>query len=376
VVSGASRPSPTHAQASALCEALERHSGNYTGDEERVRGSLRGLGERAIHPDTCQLYHERQFRDRRAWNAVHSPFQHVPAPFDEDAVLDWTPLWSLSGAGERLLPTRLLYYGAPNVAHPPMVRADSNGNAAGGSLEDAVLRGLLELVERDSVALWWYNRTRAPAVDLDAFADPWVDELRQVHAELGREVWALDLTADLQTPAMAALSRVTAGPSEAIVFGFGCHPDAGTALRHALTELNQAMPAVVEAGPDALPAFADDPDATHWFRHATLGNQPYLAADPAQRPRRPGDYPGAHHPDLLAEIGAIQATLSAQDMDVLVLDQTRPDIELPVVKVVVPGLRPFWARFAPGRLYDVPVRLGRRPEPTPYERLNPIPLFV
>ena len=41
-------------------------------------------------------------------------------------------------------------------------------------------------------------------------------------------------------------------------------------------------------------------------------------------------------------------------MEMLVLDQTRPDIDLPVTKVIVPGLRHFWARFAPGRLYDVP----------------------
>jgi oxazoline/thiazoline synthase len=47
-----------------------------------------------------------------------------------------------------------------------------------------------------------------------------------------------------------------------------------------------------------------------------------------------------------------------------------------VVKVVVPGLRHFWARFAPGRLFDVPVRLGRLATPTPYEDLNPVPLFL
>ena len=46
------------------------------------------------------------------------------------------------------------------------------------------------------------------------------------------------------------------------------------------------------------------------------------------------------------------------------------------MKVVVPGLRHFWARFAPGRLFDVPVRLGRLAAPTPYEDLNPVPLFV
>jgi ribosomal protein S12 methylthiotransferase accessory factor len=63
-------------------------------------------------------------------------------------------------------------------------------------------------------------------------------------------------------------------------------------------------------------------------------------------------------------------------METLVLDQTRPDIDLPVVRVVVPGLRPFWSRFAPGRLFDVPVRLGRLDEPTPYDRLNPFPMFL
>ena len=56
-------------------------------------------------------------------------------------------------------------------------------------------------------------------------------------------------------------------------------------------------------------------------------------------------------------------------MEFLVLDQTRPDIGMPVARVIVPGMRHFWARFAPGRLYDVPVGMGRRasalsPKPT------------
>jgi ribosomal protein S12 methylthiotransferase accessory factor YcaO len=50
-------------------------------------------------------------------------------------------------------------------------------------------------------------------------------------------------------------------------------------------------------------------------------------------------------------------------LDFLVLDQTRPDIETPVVRVIVPGLRHFYIRFAPGRLYDVPVKLGYLDQP-------------
>ena len=60
----------------------------------------------------------------------------------------------------------------------------------------------------------------------------------------------------------------------------------------------------------------------------------------------------------------------------LVLDQTRPDIGLPVVKVIVPGMRHFWTRYAPGRLYDVPVSMRWRDAPTPEPDLNPIGMFL
>jgi ribosomal protein S12 methylthiotransferase accessory factor len=62
-------------------------------------------------------------------------------------------------------------------------------------------------------------------------------------------------------------------------------------------------------------------------------------------------------------------------MDMLVLEQTRPDVGLAVVRVVVPGLRHFWQRFAPGRLYDVPVELGWCDQPAREQDLNPCPMF-
>jgi ribosomal protein S12 methylthiotransferase accessory factor len=76
------------------------------------------------------------------------------------------------------------------------------------------------------------------------------------------------------------------------------------------------------------------------------------------------------------DVRRCQRIVEARGMEMIVLDQTRPEIGLPVVKVIVPGLRHFWARFAPGRLYDVPVRLGWIARSTPEEELNPIPMFL
>ena len=360
---------PAQAETGALCEALERHSATFHGDEATLEGSYRSLGAQAIHPDACQLYHPRQFDGRERWNALHDTFQFVCAPFDDNAPMSWSPVWSLTHQHRRLLPTGMLYFGAPRRPGDIMVRPDSNGNAAGESLEDAVLRGLLELVERDSVAIWWYNRTRQPAVDLSAFADPWIDEMRDAYARMGREIWALDLTADLGVPVIAAVSRCVDQPREEIVFGFGADRDPRVALRRGLTELNQLCSSTGGTCSTGI-------DAEAWLKSATIENQQYLVPDPAQAPRKPDDYHYRPCGDLRDDVEILHDGLRRAGLELLVVDQTRPDIGLPAVKVIVPGLRHFWARFAPGRLYDIPVKLGRRPRPMSFDELNPVPLFV
>ncbi|SDK36153.1 ribosomal protein S12 methylthiotransferase accessory factor [Lentzea albidocapillata subsp. violacea] len=357
------------AEVGALCEAVERRSGAFFGDEARVSGSFASLRDMAIHPDAVQQYHPRQFADRDAWNAEHAAFQFVTTPFDENEVMDWTPLWSLTERRHKFLPTGMVYFGAPC---PPSVVSNSNGCAAGSSIEDAVLQGLLELVERDAVAIWWYNRTPMPGMDLDSFRDPWISELRQVHAGLGREVWLLDVTSDLGVPTMVAISRRTSGEREDIMLGCGSHLDSRLAARRALTELNQCMPMV--CGPMDLGTF--DVDMRRWFETTKLAEQPWLAPDPSVPPRDAFHHGYLFRHDLTDDVRALQHTLEQRRMEVLVLDQTRPDIGLPVVRVVVPGLRHFWSRFAQGRLYDVPVQLGRLTRPRRYEELNPIPLFM
>ncbi|MEU8521663.1 TOMM precursor leader peptide-binding protein [Streptomyces sp. NBC_01216] len=363
---------PLQAQVSALCEAVERHSGYRQGDEPTLLASYREVADRAIHPDTVQLFHPRQFPDRDAWNAAHTPAHRVCAPFDEDTPVDWTPVWSLTADRHRLLPTSMLYYDAPCPSG--FFSAHSNGTAAGSSREDAIVQGFLELVERDAVALWWYNRTRQPGVDLASFGDPWIERTRTAHGELDRELWALDLTSDLGIPVFAALSRRTDKPAEDITLGFGAHFDPRIALRRAVAEVNQMLPPVVGVRADGTGYTCDDPAPLHWWRTATTAGRSYLR--PAGPDRTPDDFPYTPRADLADDVAAAEALARGIGSELLVLDQTRADIGLPVVKVIVPGLRTFWTRFAPGRLYDVPVHLGRLDTPTPYEDLNPVPLFL
>jgi oxazoline/thiazoline synthase len=372
--SGGKGTTELEAKVGALCEAVERYCGTLDGDELRVRDSYRGLGDQAVHPNACQLFGQRQFAERARWNASCAPFHSVPEPFDEDVVTDWTPVWSLLAHQHRLLPTALLYFGPAGRSESASVRADSNGNAAGASLEDAILQGFFELVERDAVALWWYNRTRHAEVCLDSFGDPWVARVPELYGRLCRQVWVLDVTSDLGIPVMVAVSRRSDKPSEDIILGFGAHVDPRIALRRALTELSQLLPAVVDARADGTGYQVSEPHLMSWWSCRNVSNQPYLLPDPGQSPQTAASY--GYTPSGRLDLAGICAAASNAGLDLLILDQTRPDINMPVVKVVVPGLRHFWPRFAPGRLFEVPVRLGRLKRQTAYDRLNPTPLYL
>lgn len=366
--SGGKGTTELDARVSALAEAVERYCGSRFGDEPTLRATFRDLADRAVHPDDCQLFHERQYRDRARWNSMNPPTLHVPEPFDEEAPVDWTPMWSLTRQQHRFVPTALLYYGARGA----FGAAHSNGSAAGTSLEDAIVHGLLELVERDAVAIWWYNRIRRPEVDLSSLDDPWLSELLDAYRTAHRAIWVLDLTADLGIPVVAAVSQRENTPDKDVLLGFGAHFDLRVAVRRAVTELAQLLPPV-DAGDGAA---QPDPLLHSWWDWMAQSPQPYLYPDPGQPPRTADAYPYHHRDDLREDIEDLCRRVVRHGLDVLVLDQTRPDVGMPVVKVMVPGLRHFWPRFAPGRLFDVPVRLGWLSSPTPYEQLNPIPLFL
>jgi ribosomal protein S12 methylthiotransferase accessory factor len=368
--------SDAQAKASGLCEGLERYSGVFRGDEPRRRARMRELGGCAVSLRDCLLFSERQYRERDARNATASRFGFIPVPFDPEADIEWSPVWSLTRQEPRYLPTAFCYYDYPQPPEQTWCIACSNGNAAGNTLEEAILQGFLELVERDAVALWWYNRVRRPGVDLGSFGEPWLDRLRVFLSGHGREFWLLDLTSDLGIPVFASVCRRTTGMPEQIIFGFGAHLEPRVALLRAVTEMNQMLssPLLEPPGSEA-PDSAADPETAHWLQTATIANQPYLL--PADGPpRTAGSYRCIWADDVTDDVRACQALVEQARMEMLVLDQTRPEVGLPVAKVIVPGLRHFWARFAPGRLYDVPVRLGWLERPLAEEELNPVPMFL
>ena len=352
-------------EASALMEAIERYSGIFQGDEIRATKRFTDfVPGAAIPPNDVLLFSETQYRRGLDPNMAHDVTPTAPQ-FDPSAKIEWSPVWSLRDECFRYLPTSLLYFFYRGGTAATYIHADSNGCAAGNTIEEAIVQGFLELVERDSYAIWWYNRLRQSELDLSQFDDPYVRDLTAQLADTGRRLWVLDITSDLGIPSFVALSHAAKNDHDFVEYGSGAHFDPRIALLRALTEVNQFLSIGLMGARNAESAHHDG-GAPFYLR-----NHPYLTPN-GHAPVRPDYNFNFGRLDKREQVMACVNIAKRHGLDFLVLDQTRPDIEVPVVRVLVPGLRHFYRRFAPGRLYDVPIKLGLRDHPLSEDELNPL----
>lgn len=371
--SGGKGKSAAQGKTSCLCEALERYSGIFQGNEPKKRASYLSIKNDAIHPYSLLLFSEKQYKIRNEWNKKGSSFHFIPCPYQESDEIDWTPVWSISKNRFKYIPSAMCYFAYPfSNKEKIFCRGDSNGGAAGNTKEEAILQGFFELVERDSIAIWWYSRIQRQEVDLTSFPDSHIERLISAYQSKNRKIWVIDITMDLNIPTFAAISCNTENDGE-ILFGFGCHFDPSIALLRALTEMNQPLLFIKARG--NLKLISSKEEAIfNWLENETLQSHPYLI--PTGPKKKLLDYYRFDTNDIKEDILICNKIVESKGLEMFVLDQTRPDIGLPVVKVFVPGLRHFWNRFAPGRLYDVPFELGLVKKKLKEEELNPIPFFL
>jgi ribosomal protein S12 methylthiotransferase accessory factor len=149
---------------------------------------------------------------------------------------------------------------------------------------------------------------------------------------------------------------------ENIEFGSGAHFDSRIAMLRSLTELNQFLSIGLMDGGTGEKSTLDGDNPLRLDEH------PFLL--PSGKAPIQSDNASVALDNTRDQVLACVDIAKRAGLDFLVLDQTRPDIETPVVRVIVPGLRHFYRRFAPGRLYDIPVKLGHLDRPLPEDELT------
>lgn len=376
---GGSAPGRDAAAAAALGEVAERYSASWI-PNDLVLATAQELGGSAVDPRRFALFHPKQY-ERPSF-----PFK----PFASDSPVCWTRAVELPSLEPAYLPAQLVYlrWRSPaETGEQPIGYSTSNGAACGATLPEAVLRGLLELVERDAFMLTWYGRLSLPRLDTSADRELAAFEERYFRPA-GVRYETVDLSAFHDVPTVVGVVRGRCGDGAPLAVGACAARTVGEAAKNALAEAFSVRAwarAMSHEGRTA--AFADDfSDLDSFDDHILL----YASEEHARHAdfldcspeiRAVGDVHPLEGVTAHDQTLAVCKRLAAAGVSAYAVDVTAPDVAaagLRVAKVVAPELQPldvaYEGRFLGGtRLYTGAFERGLAPEPATFDDLNPWP---
>jgi YcaO-like protein with predicted kinase domain len=264
--------------------------------------------------------------------------------FKPTAPLLWIEGVELNGGSGLWLPFELVHMNLtlPFPTGTGCFVLSSNGLASGNHLLEAVVHGLCEVIERDAATVFLsqpVDEQDERQIDLDSVDDAVCQRLLELYARAGVGVGVWDITSDVGVPAFrCAIIDREDNPFRRLppLEGMGCHLVREAALARALTEAAQARLTMITG--------SRDDNLPHLYKE--VEDQEYLQAS-RRRILRPGSrsflsVSSRPHPTLEEDLTAILAALKAANLSqVIAVDLTKPGLDIPVVRVVVPGLEPY-----------------------------------
>lgn len=371
-----------------VLEGMERFAGmRARGKRTAVVAPLTELSDDALDPRTCGVYSDSFYRG-----------QHLVRPFDPDRPIPWVWGYSLRDHRPLLVPEVLAYYHAPGGLENRFVQESSNGCATGGCLEEAVLFGLMEAVERDAFLIAWYAGLSLPEIDPATSARPETRQMVDRLAMYGYRARFFDTRITFPIPVVTAVAERIDGGMGALCFGAGAGWDPEAAVSAGLaeiatdavklrrrTERDQGRLAAMAADFDQVQVLHDHPllyGLPEMARHADflLLHQSRSGVPPNPvAGLRPGLVPAD---DLREDLDAAVTAVTGEGFDIVVVDQTIPeqrDVGLHTAAVIVPGLIPIdfgWRRqraLHMSRLRTAPHARGLRNHDLRTDELNLAP---
>ncbi|MGE5580725.1 MAG: YcaO-like family protein [Bacillota bacterium] len=367
------------AAISAIGEAVERYCGGFYDEKSFVQARPKDLSGKAVMPWDFALFSDAQYAEKGFAMSRPSP----------DTVFNWVTGKSLVSGKDLLVPACFVY--VPYVFRSKqefITLPISTGLACGSAYEDALLRGLYEVVERDSFAITWLNRLPVPRVKITRSRTPGLAAALQRFREVDLDVRVSLATTDLGIPVVITLSLDDTGAGPSSVIAARADFDIEHSIMRSIEETAQTRlwaRKLLRDRPDFAPKedysdIMEGADHVRLYCDRSMRKELDFLLNSEQEVELAAI--GGPPPETVpARLQRCVDILSSRGYDVIAVDVTTPDIRevgFHVVRVLVPGLQPMDMdhnyRYLGGkRLYEAPLAMGcfnRRRSP---EEMNPVP---
>ncbi len=322
----------SQAKASAMMEAFERYSAEISESDYKTKFKLALFKELKVAINPKELVLSSQL------------------PFEIDEIqIDWVKALEITDNKEYFVPANAVYHPYIPLKGVSLFKSNTNGLASGNNLEEAIFHGIMEVVERDAWSIFEAKKKPKSEVNCEDVDNPLIKNILDKFSKMGIGVKLIDLTADIDITTMAAVSDDTILKDPALLtLGIGTHLDPEIAAIRALTEVAQSRATQIHGTREDTTRAVLMRKAgykrmkrinKHWFGESTKMINLSQIKDKSRK---------SFKENINTSINLITKNGFQK---ILYVNLTRNDIQIPVVRVIIPGLE----------VYSVdPDRMGKR----------------
>lgn len=306
----------SHSKASAIMEAFERYSAERQSGDDAIIASVSDMGENHIDPKSLNLPKEFEKKDI------------------SDLELEWNLAKDIISGEDFYIPTNAIYH--PYKYPVSLFKSNTNGLASGNILEEAVLHGIFEVIERDAWSIFELTHKNYEQINIESIESKIITETIDKFESNGIKIKLMDFTADINIPTIAASADDTVTKDAGLLtLGMGTHLDPEVAILRALTEVAQSRATQINGAREDT-VRADFAREAGYERMKRI-NKYYFRQEDEQKSL--SSIENRSTTSITEDLKIVKDELMANDIDkVLYYDLTRPELDVNVVRVIIPEM--------------------------------------
>lgn len=313
-----------HAKASAMMEAFERYSAEKQDTDSTTVATIEEISQKG--------------------NYIHPKSLNLPKDFKKEQLnsikIEWSLCNDLISENQYYIPSNAIFhpYHSENNINS-LFKSNTNGLASGNILEESLLHGIFEVIERDAWSIFELTHKNYSQINLNSIKNKLINDIINKFTSNGINIKLMDFTADIKVPTIAASADDTVTKDAGLLtLGMGTHLDPEVAVLRALSEVAQSRATQINGA-------REDTVRADFIREAGYERMKRINKYYFKQENETIDFADIENKSttsITKDIEIVKNELISNDIKkILYVNLTRPELDINVVRVVIPEMELF-----------------------------------